>query len=163
MGFVVAGNVMLKIVVAGAALALGTPAFAAPRNYDCADCPVSKKYDSEEVVKKVKNIDRSAVYETVTVVPAGRKVKEYNRLVIHQNETRNTGTIVHNHKIIEKEIRYVRRIPVTTTVEVITHHYRVVERPDAVSIEVAPRRPRECSRGRYGSYYNSCRPLRVRG
>ena len=45
---------MLKFAVAGIVLALaaaGTPVFAAPRNYDCADCPVSKKYDSEEVVK----------------------------------------------------------------------------------------------------------------
>jgi hypothetical protein len=165
-GTIVVGNGTLKFAVAGAVLAFaaaGTPVFAAPRNYDCADCPVSRKYDSEEVVKKIRNIDRSRVINTTTVVPVGRRVKETNRLVIHQNETRNTGVIQHNHKIIEKETRYVRRIPVTTTVVFVTHKYRVVERPDTISVEAVPRRARECSRGRSGGRYGHCGPLRVRG
>ena len=52
---------MLKFFVAGAALAFGlaaTSAVAAPRKDDCADCPISKKYDSEEVIKKIRDIDQ---------------------------------------------------------------------------------------------------------
>ena len=49
------GNGTLKFAVAGAVLAFaaaGTPVFAASRNYDCADCPVSRKYDSEEHMRE---------------------------------------------------------------------------------------------------------------
>ncbi len=138
-----------------------TRRIAAPRNYHCTDCPPPRKYDTQEVVRKTRNIDRSQVINTRTVVPVGRRYKETNHLVIRQNEIRNTGVIQHNHTIVEKETRYVRRIPVRTTVEFITHNYRVVERPDSVSIPVAPRRMRDCSRG---GRYGSCRPvLRVRG
>ncbi len=38
------------------------------------------------------------------------RVKETNSLVIRQNETRLTGVVRHNHTIIEKEVRYVRRV-----------------------------------------------------
>ena len=41
-----------------------------------------------------------------------RRTKETNKLIIHENETRNVGVIQHNHRIIEKEIRYVKRAPV---------------------------------------------------
>jgi hypothetical protein len=197
---------MQKLAIAGAVLVFGlaaasAPAIAAPRNADCIDCPVSdrydseelvkkirkikqslaneapidvragrrgyeskppRKYDSQEVVKKVRKIDHSRVINTTTVVPVGRRIKETNRLVIHQNEIRHAGVIQHNHTIVEKETRYVRRVPVQTTVEFVTHNYRVVERPDAVSVSVIPRRGRECSRGRPGRY-SSCGPLRVRG
>ena len=132
-----------------------------PRNYDCADCPPPRKYDSQEVVRKSQTIDRSQVINTRTVVPVGRRVRETNHLVIHKNEIRNTGMIQHNHTIVEKETRYVHRVLVHTTVEFVTHNYRVVERPDSVSIPAAPRRVKDCHRaGRYGS----CRPVfRVRG
>ena len=69
--------------------------------------------------------------------------------------------IQHNHTIIEKEIRYVRRVPIETTVNFVTHKYRVVERPDSILVP-ATRSVRTCSRGRYGRY-GSCGPLRVRG
>ena len=70
----------------------------------------------------------------------------------------------HNHTIIEKEVRYVRRVPVRTTVEFITHDYRVVERPDTITVPVTPHRPNGCYRGRGYVGYGSCRPsLRVRG
>ena len=98
---------------------------------------------------------------TRTVVPVGTRVKETNKLVIRQNETRLTGVVRHNHTIIEKEVRYVRRVPVQTTVEFVTHNHRVVERPDTTTVPVTLHRPNGCYRGRG---YGSCRPsLRVRG
>jgi hypothetical protein len=133
----------------------------AARRSDCADCPPPRKYDSQEVVKKTRNIDRSRVINTTTVVPVGSRVKETNSLVIRENETRNIGVIQHNHTIIEKETRYVRRIPLETRVVFVTQHYRVVEQPETVAIPVATRR--QCGRGRSYGRYGSCGPLRVRG
>ena len=137
---------------------------ASSRDYDCADCAPRRKYDSQEVVKKVRNIDQSRVINTTTVVPVRTRVDETNRLVIRQNETHMTGVVRHNHTIVEKEVRYVRRIPVRTTVEFVTHDYRVVERPDTVTVPVTYR-PNGCYRpGRAYVGYGSCRPaLRVRG
>ena len=131
------------------------------RNTDCTDCEPRRKYDSQEVVKKVRNVDHSRVINTKTVVPVGPRVRETNHLVIHKNETRNVGVIQHNRIVVEKEIRYVRRIPLRTTVEFVTHDYRVVERPASITVPVRPGYISNCSRsmGRYGS----CGPLRVRG
>jgi hypothetical protein len=133
------------------------------RDHDCPDCAPLRKYDSREVVKKVRNVDRSRVINTRSVVPVGTRFKEENNhLVIRHNETRLTGVVQHNHTVIEKEVRYVRRIPLQTTVEFITHHYRLVERPDTVTIPV--HRPSGCYRGRGHAGYGWCRPLlRVRG
>ena len=39
-------------------------------------------------------------------------MREINKLIIHENETRNVGVIQHNHRIVEKETRYVKRAPV---------------------------------------------------
>jgi len=77
----------------------------------CGDCPPPKKYDQVDVIKKSRDVDRSRVINTETVVHVPPRVKEHNRLVIHENETRNVGVILHKHRIIEKEIRYVRRKP----------------------------------------------------
>jgi hypothetical protein len=133
------------------------------RPHGCSDCQPRRHYDDQEVIKKVHNVDHSRVINTVTVVPAGRHVRETNRLVIQNNETRHVGVVQHNHIIVEKEVRYVRRVPITTTVNFVTHHYRVVERPAAVSIPVVPRRNYECGVG-LGRYQGSCGPaLRVRG
>jgi hypothetical protein len=218
----VVGNVLLKFALAVAVLALsvaasGTKSVAAPRNNDCVDCAPPSRYDSEEVVRKIRNIDHSSVIETKTVVPAGRRiheakrayrpryddcgdcaprrkydsqevvkkvrnvdhsrvintrtvvpvrtrVKETNHLVIHKNEIRNVGVVQHNRIVVEKEIRYVQRIPVHTTVEFVTRNYRVVERPDSVSIPVTPYRQKSCHRGRSYGGDGSCRSvLRVRG
>ena len=41
------------------------------------------------------------------VVQVRPRVREINKLVIHENETRNVGVIQHNHRIVEKETRYV--------------------------------------------------------
>jgi hypothetical protein len=130
---------------------------------ECADCQPRRRYDDQEVVKKVHNVDRSRVINTVTVVPASPRVREINRLVIRKNEIRNVGVVQHNHIIVEKDIRYVQRVPVTTTVNFVTQNYRVVERPATVSISVAPPRNYECAVG-LGRYPGYCRPaLRVRG
>jgi hypothetical protein len=135
------------------------------RTNNCSDCQPRRHYDDQEVVKKVRNVDHSRTINTVTVVPAGRRIREINRLVIQNNETRHVGVVQHNHTIVEKEIRYVRRVPITTTVNFVTHHYRVVERPAAVSIPFEPRRAFPCGPGRgYGRTHGACGPaLRVRG
>jgi hypothetical protein len=142
-----------------------TEAMRASRSHtsECFDCQPRRHYDDQKVVKKVRNIDHSRVINTVTVVPAERHVHETNRLVIQKNEIRHVGVVQHNHIIVEKEVRYVQRVPVTTTVNFVTHNYRVVERPAAVSVSVVPRRNYECGVG-LGRYQNSCGPkLRVRG
>ncbi|MCX7312722.1 MAG: hypothetical protein NTV56_13605 [Alphaproteobacteria bacterium] len=79
---------------------------------DCANCPPPRQYDSTEVVKNSRDVDNSRVINTQSEVIVPPKVREINKLVIQENETRNIGTIEHNHQIIEKEIRYVRRAPV---------------------------------------------------
>ena len=46
----------------------------------------------------------------------------------------------------------------------ITHNYRVVERPETITVPVTLYRPNGCYRGRDYVGYGSCRPsLRVRG
>ena len=40
---------------------------------DCADCPASKKYDSEEVIEKIRNIKRSVANEAPIDLRAGRR------------------------------------------------------------------------------------------
>ncbi len=102
---------------------------------DCHKCPPPKNYDSTEVIKKTKDVDHSRVIETQSVVPSKRLI-EYNHLVVHENETRNVGTIQHNHTIIEKELiltkRNVDNKHVSTVVNLVEHKYnterkRVVE------------------------------------
>jgi hypothetical protein len=75
----------------------------------CSDCPLPKGFDSQEVIKNVRTIDHSKVINTITVVPAGPRGKATRHLIIHLNETRHVGVIQHNHTIIEKTIRNVRR------------------------------------------------------
>jgi hypothetical protein len=137
---------------------------AGARKADCADCGPRRKYDSQEVVKKVRNVDQSRVINTRTVVPVGTRVNETNSLVIRHNETHLTGVVQHNHTIIEKEVRYVRRVPLQTTVEYVTRNYRVIERPQTITVPVAPHRSNGCYRGRHYAGDGWCRPtLRVRG
>ena len=75
---------------------------------DCYRCPPPKNYDSQEVVKTTKDVDHSRVIETQSVVPSKRLI-ETNHLIIRENETRNVGTIQHNHTIIEKELVLTKR------------------------------------------------------
>jgi hypothetical protein len=140
------GNIILKFATVGAVLALAAAQPAAAQ---------SRKYDSEEVIKNTRTIDRSRDINTVTEVPVRRRVRETNHLVIHENETRNVGVIRHNRIIIEKEIRYVRRVPVVTPVYFVTRHYRVIELADTMEVPVVQLRRQSC-------YRDSCGPLRVR-
>ena len=77
-----AANLLLKFVVAGAVLMLGlsAPTFAAPRNQECVDCPISNKYDSEEVVEKIKRIKKTLANEEPIDVRAGRADYETGRI-----------------------------------------------------------------------------------
>lgn len=79
---------------------------------ECTDCPPPKRYDSTEVVKTSRDVDQSRVINTEDVVQVRPRVREINKLVIHENETRNVGVIQHNHRIVERETRYVKRAPV---------------------------------------------------
>jgi hypothetical protein len=119
-------------VCRGALLALSlavvsTSAFAGDygRN-DCYKCPPPRNYDSQEVVKKTRDVDHTRVIETQSVVPSKRLI-ETNHLIIHENETRNVGTIQHNHTIVEKELvltkRNVDNKYVNTVVNLVEHKY----------------------------------------
>lgn len=79
------------------------------RSRDCANCPPPRKYDNVEVVKTSKDVDQSRVINTQSVVHVPPRTKETNKLIVRENETRNVGVVQHNHTIIEKEIRYVKR------------------------------------------------------
>lgn len=102
---------------------------------DCYKCPPPRNYDSQEVIKNTKDVDHSAVLETTSVVPS-KRVIETNHLIIRENETRNIGTIQHNHTIIEKELilrkNNVDTKNVNTVVNLVEHKYnterkRIVE------------------------------------
>ena len=102
---------------------------------DCYKCPPPRNYDSTEVIKQTKDVDHSRVIETQSVVPSKRLI-ETNHLIVHENETRNVGTVQHNHTIIEKELiltkRNVDNKRVNTVVNLVEHKYnterkRVVE------------------------------------
>jgi hypothetical protein len=68
----------------------------------CYKCPPPRNYDTQEVVKKSRDVDHSRVIETQSVIPS-KRVVETNHLIIQENEIRNIGTIQHNHTIIEKD------------------------------------------------------------
>ncbi len=121
-------------VVASPAAADGVYRNNAYRN-DCHKCPPPRNYDSTEVIKQTKDVDHSRVIETQSVVPSKRLI-ETNHLIVHENETRNVGTVQHNHTIIEKELvltkRNVDNKRVNTVVNLVEHKYnterkRVVE------------------------------------
>jgi len=106
-----------------------------PGHNDCYKCPPPRNYDSQEVVKQTKDVDHTRVIETQSVVPSKRLI-ETNHLIVHENETRNVGTVQHNHTIIEKELvltkRNVDTKHVNTVVNLVKHKYntqrqRVVE------------------------------------
>jgi hypothetical protein len=76
---------------------------------DCYKCPKPRPhYDSTEVIKDVKEVDKSQVIESQSVVPSKRLI-EINHLVIRENELRKTGVVQHNHTIIEKELVLTKR------------------------------------------------------
>jgi hypothetical protein len=133
---------------------MAAPAFANDyRSARCKNCPAPRPhYDSREVVHTTRDVDHSRVINTTTVVPVSRKVRVKNHLVVRKNLIRNVGVVRHKHTIIEKEIRYVRRVPAAPiTVNFVTQTYRTVHRPASVLVDaiVYPRRKH--------------RPLRARG
>src|SRR4029078_3433646 len=93
---------------------------------DCYKCPPPRNYDSQEVVKQTKDVDHSRGIETQSVVPSKRLI-ETNHLIIRENETRNIGTVQHNHTIIEKELVLTKPnvCPkhVNTVVNLVEHKY----------------------------------------
>ena len=71
-----------------------------------------------------------------TLVRESMRMIEANHLIIRENETRNVGTIQHNHTVIEKELvltkRNVDTKTVDTVVNLVEHKYntqrqRIVE------------------------------------
>ena len=155
---------MTKMLAAAAlsvfALAMSAPAFATDKN--CKNCVAPRPhYDSQEVVRTTRDIDKSRVINTQSVVevPSG-KVRTRNHLVIRQNTIRHVGVVSHNHTIIEKEIRYKRRPPVLrgprvyaqpVVINFVTQQYYTVRRPALVDGPIVYPRCR------------SCRVVRVRG
>lgn len=131
--------------VSAVALAIAAPAFATDhRSARCKNCPAPRPhYDSQEVVRTSRDIDHSRVINTQSVVPVSRKARTTNHLVIRKNTIRNVGVIRHNHTIIEREIRYRRRVPAPAiVVNFVTQKYRTVHRPAMIDYEpiVYPRR-----------------------
>jgi hypothetical protein len=97
------------------------------------------------VVRSTRDIDHSRVINTQSVVqvPYKRRVRTKNHLVVRKNTTRHIGVVRHNHTVIEKEIRYVRRIPAPTmTINFVQQRYRTVYRPATIKVPVKiyPRR-----------------------
>ena len=94
------------------------------------------------MVKQTRDVDHSRVIETQSVVPSKRLI-ETNHLIIHENETRNIGTVQHNHTIIEKELvltkRNVDNKYVNTVVNLVEHKYNT-QRQHVVEEERNPRR-----------------------
>jgi hypothetical protein len=112
---------------------------------DCANCPPPRHYDSTEVVKNSRDVDQSRVINTESVVQIPPRTREINKLVIQENETRNVGVVQHNHRIIEKEIRYVRRAPVyQRPVHQYVPQYRAVQQVQTVLVPVAAPQVSHC-------------------
>ena len=84
------------------------------------------------------------------MVPSKRLI-ETNHLIVHENETRNVGTVQHNHTIIEKELvltkRNVDNKHVNTVVNLVEHKYNT-ERKRIVEEREIPgesARPPDCN------------------
>ena len=135
----------------------------------CHNCVAPRpSYDSQEVVRSTRDVDRSRVINTQSVVevPSSRPVRTRNHLLVREHTTRNVGVVRHNHTIIEKEIRY-RRKPVVyyrprpITINYVTQQYRTVHRPALV-----PHTRPVYSYPRYRPVYPRYKPygvVRVRG
>jgi hypothetical protein len=117
----------------------------------CDSCPAPRpRYDSTEVIKRTRDVDRSRVIKTQSVIPS-KRVIETNHLIIRENETRNIGTIQHNHTIIEKELvltkRNVDTKTVNTVVNLVQHKYNI-QRKRIVEQREIPGERRDISQAR---------------
>jgi hypothetical protein len=164
----------MKHALAGALLMVGLVAAAVPaaaqdaRTGKCHDCPKPRDhYDSQEIVRTTRDVDRSRVINTQSEVVVGRRIKETNHLIIRENQTRDVGVVQHNHTIYEVTPRYVIRVPRVIVVNYVMQRYHVVEMPATHVTRQVGHYVNPCSRGgRYGTsrYDNPCRRvLRVRG
>lgn len=161
----------MKSAFAGAVLIAGFLAAAASAAAQdapaerCYKCPKPRDhYDSQEIVRTTREVDKSRVINTRSEVLVGRRVRETNHLIIRENQTRHVGVVQHNHTIYEVTPRYVVRVPKVTTVNYVTQHYRVVEMPAMITVPVSVRPVSRCSRYGTSRYDNPCRRmLRVRG
>ena len=126
------------------------PGYGVPAR-DCYKCPQPRpNYDSTEVLKQTRDIDHTRVIETQSVVPSKRLI-ETNHLIVHENETRNIGTVQHNHTIIEKELVESRRNVdtkyVNNVINLVEHKYNT-QRQHVVEEREIPgehRNLRECN------------------
>jgi hypothetical protein len=159
-----AGAVLMVGLIAAATPAAAQYAPAAPAK-KCYDCPAPKVYDSQEIVRTTRDVDRSRVINTQSEVEVSRRVKETNHLIIRENEIRNVGVVQRNHTVYERVPRYVIRVPKVTVVSYVTQRYHVVDMPATMTVPVSIRPASRCSRGgRYSRYDDSCRRvLRFRG
>jgi hypothetical protein len=138
---------MKSLTAIGASLALAlaaTQTLAEPRlrsapTGECRNCPPARHYGTQEVIKTTREVDHSKVIETQSVVPS-KRVVETNHLVVHENETRRVGTVLHNHTIIEQELvltkRNVDHKTVNTMVDAVEHKYNVERRHIVVEREI---------------------------
>jgi hypothetical protein len=114
------------------AIGLAAPAHAGnERSTRCFDCPAPRPhYDSQETIRTTRDVDHSRVINTQSVVPASRQFRETNHLVVRHNKTRNVGVVRHNHTIVERDVRYVRRgAPAATVINLVVHNYRTTRGP----------------------------------
>ena len=105
------------------------------RSYrECRDCDAPRKnYDSVEVVKTRRNIDRSRVIHTKTIMPVYRRV------------------------------RPVVQVPVVTVVQYVVHRYYVVDKPLTYSYQMPAYQPAYRVHRRAHPVYHRSRVLRVGG
>ena len=110
-------------------LALATISTAAVSRDDDRDAVKKKKYDSQEVVRTNKTIDHTGKVDTKTVKPSTRVI-ETNHLIVHENETKNVGTVQHNRTIVDKEIvvtkRNVDHKYVNRVINEVKHEYHTI-------------------------------------
>jgi len=107
----------------------------ARRHHTQRDCPkcsrAKKKYDSKEVVRTTKTIDHTGTVDTRKVIPSTRVI-ETNHLIVHENETKNVGTVQHNNTIVEKEIvltkRNVDHKVINKVINEVKHEYHTIRR-----------------------------------
>jgi hypothetical protein len=132
---------------------------------DCYKCPQPRpNYDSTEVLKQTRDVDHTRVLETQSLVPSKRLI-ETNHLIIRENETRNIGTVQHNHTIIEKELiltkRNVDTKNVNSVVNLVEHKYNT-ERKRIVEEREIPGENRDitcnCDRGGALQVYGQAQP-----
>jgi hypothetical protein len=159
---------LLALGLAAASTSASAGGYGRPGHHnDCYKCPPPKNYDSQEVVKQTRDIDHSRVIETQSVVPSKRLI-ETNHLIVHENETRNIGTVQHNHTIIEKELiltkRNVDNKYVNTVVNLVEHRYNT-QRKHVVEEKEIPgevRDLRECNCERPVQAYGMATPAAYR-